>query len=452
MKRILLFILLSFFTITCSNLDGSEPSPRNTFLRFYQGPYSITATGLELTPDGYVVIGNMLVEDNIRDTTYTSAVVFKTNTSGNRTLGFKEIQGGTGKAIRAIKNGNNVTGYVMVGDRIIVNPLEPLVANVSISSLRGAVLDPNFEITRTFTITDETPVPAPPQINETVILEDFTGESIEVTPDGKFYILGTSKRAVATQQVAPAEPFIIAYNSDNSESWRKRYDLLGRTSQNSKSLHYTVVDSKPRLTWAAAIADVAGDFINSWVSIQSVEENSIHVNNGVFGQNSQQYFVPKDICLAHTPAFGFGVVGTYSETQDGSKGNIFFRIVNNNGSIDERYIIRYFDGLNSDLLDDADKNVSNTEDRGEAITSTSDGGFVIAGSAESQNNTDLVLIKVDAASNVVWTRRFGGAGDEVPTAIRETLEGELVICGTNTIGNFSTVFLLKTNRNGELKD
>ncbi|QLH31732.1 MAG: hypothetical protein HWD62_04215 [Cyclobacteriaceae bacterium] len=449
MKRILLFTILLFFTITCSNLDGSEPSPRNTFLKFYQGPYSITASGMELTPDGYVVIGNMLVEDNIRDTTYISAVVFKTNTSGNRTLGFKEIQGGTGKAIRAIYNGNNITGYVMVGDRIIVNPLEPLVANVSISSLRGAVLDPNFEITRTFTIADETPVPAPPQINETIILEDFTGESIEVTPEGKYYILGTSKRAITAQQLAPAEPFIIAYNADNSESWRKRYDLLGRTSQNSKSLHYTVVDSKPRLTWAAAIADVAGDFINSWVSIPTIEENSVYPNYSVYGQNSQQYFVPKDICLASSPAFGFAVVGTYSETQDGSKGNIFFMTVRNDGTINASSL-RYFDGVNSDLL--TDRNVSITEDRGEAITSTQDGGFVLAGSAESQNNKDLVLIKVDAAGNVVWTRRFGGAGDEVPTAIRETPEGDLIICGTNTLGNFATVFLLKTNRNGELKD
>ncbi|GIL21815.1 MAG: hypothetical protein BroJett042_03280 [Bacteroidota bacterium] len=445
MKRILLFITFSFFTITCSNLDGSEPSPRNTFLKFYQGPYSITATGLELTPDGYVVVGNMFVEDNIRDTTYTSAVVFKTNTTGNKTLGFKEIAGGTGKSIKAIRNGANVSGYVIVGDRIIVNPLEPLVANISISSLRGAVLDPNFEITRTFTITDETPVPAPPQINETIILEDFTGEAIDVAADGKVYILGTSKKAVTAQQVAPAEPFLIALNADGTLNWTKRYDLLGRTSQNSKSIHY----SNGRITWAAAIADVAGDFINSWVSIPTIEENSVYPNYSVYGQNSQQYFVPKDICLASSPAFGFAVVGTYSETQDGSKGNIFFMTVRNDGTINASSL-RYFDGVNSDLL--TDRNVSITEDRGEAITSTQDGGFVLAGSAESQNNKDLVLIKVDAAGNVVWTRRFGGAGDEVPTAIRETPEGDLIICGTNTLGNFATVFLLKTNRNGELKD
>lgn len=444
MKRILLFILLSFFTITCSNLDGSEPNPRNTFLKFYQGPYSITATGLELTPDGYVIVGNMNVQDNINDTTYTSTVVFKTDTKGSKSIGFNEIQGGSAKAIKSIRNGANITNYILVGDSIRVNPLEPLVANVSISSLWGVVLNENLDSIRTFKITDDSEVPNP-ESNETVILEDFTGEAIDVTPNGDIYILGTSKRAVANQQVTPAEPLIVAYSSNISQTWLKRYDLLGRTSQNSKSIHY----ANGRITWAAAIAQVTGDFIDSWVSIPTIEENSVYPNYSVYGQNSQQYFVPKDICLASSPAFGFGVVGTYSETQDGSKGNIFFMAVNSNGSINPNSI-RYFDGLNSELLTDPD--VSNTEDRGEAITSTQDGGFVIAGSVESQNNSDLVLIKVDAASNVVWTRRFGGAGDEVPTAVRETPEGDLIICGTNTIGNFATVFLLKTNRNGELKD
>lgn len=446
MKRILLFIALSFFTITCNNLDGSEPSPRNTFLKFYQGPYSITATGMELTPDGYVVVGNMFVNDNVRDTIYVSAVVFKTDVRGSKTLGFKEIEGGTGKAIKPIKDGENVTGYVVVGDRVIVNPLEPLVANVSISSLRGAILNPNLDTVRTFKVADNTNVPAPPQLNEHIILEDFTGEAIDVTSDGKIYILGTSKRAVAAQQLAPAEPFILAYNPNLTEGWTKRYDLLGRTSQNSKSIHY----SNGRITWAAAIAQVAGDFVDSWVSIPTIEENSVYPNYSVFGQNSQQYFVPKDICLASSPAFGFGVVGTYSETQDGSKGNIFFMSVREDGTINTNSLL-YFDGQNSDLL--TDRNVSNTEDRGEAITSTQDGGFVIAGSSESQNNSDLVLIKVNAAGHVIWTKRFGGSGsDETPAAIRETPEGDLVVCGTNTNGNFSSVFLLKVNRNGELKD
>ncbi|MCE7862447.1 MAG: hypothetical protein DYG99_02785 [Bacteroidetes bacterium CHB5] len=442
MKRILLFTILSLFTITCNNLDGSEPNPRNTFLKFYQGPYSITATGLELTSDGYVVVGNMHVEDNITDQNYTSTVVFKTDTKGNRTHGFNEIIGGTAKTIKAIKNGGNITGYVLVGDSIRINPLEPLVANVSISSLWGAQLDANLGVSKLFRIKDNTSTPQP---NETIVLEDFTGEALEVAADGKVYVLGTTKRAIVAQQLAPAEPFLIVFNADGTVNWTKRYDLLGRTSQNSKSIHYR----NGKITWAAAIAEVAGNFIDSWVSIPTIEENSIYPNYSVFGQNSQQYFVPKDICLASSPAFGFGVVGTYSETQDGSKGNIFFMTVRNDGTINPGSL-RYFDGVNSDLL--ADRNVSNTEDRGEGITSTQDGGFVIAGSAESQNNKDLVLIKVDAAGNVVWTKRFGGAGDEVPTAIRETPEGDLIICGTNTLGNFATVFLLKINRNGELKD
>lgn len=445
-KSVLYIIVAAFLAITCNNLDVADLAPRNTFLKFYEGPYSITASSLEIIPDGYVMVGKMYVEDEVNDTVYFETVIIKTDKNGNRNADFSRIPGGTGKSIKAILNNGSISGYVVVGDSIHIDPLEEQAANVSISSLRALYLNTNLEL-----------VGKPRRLSDTVksnvIKEDFTGESVEITSDGRVLILGTSKRGVANQLTAPAEPFILAFKSDFTFDWLKRYDLIGRTSQNSKSLHYT----NGKIIWASAIADVAGDFVNSWVGIPIVDENSIFPNYSVIGQNTDQLFIPNDIQPASSPAFGYGVVGTYSKETKGSKGNIFFLRVDINGTIIPGSD-KYFDAIDLPINGPlANRDDSFIVDTGEAITSTQDGGFVLAGTLDTNANKgngglDLFLIKVNAFGEPVWSKTIGGAGDETPVTIRETAEGDLVICGTNKLGNYSSVFLMKTDKNGELKN
>lgn len=444
-KSVLYIIIASFLAITCNNLDVTDLAPRNTFLKFYEGPYSITASSLEIIPDGYVMVGNMLVEDAINDTTYYETVIIRTDKNGNRNTELSRIPGGTGKIIKPILNGGSVAGYVVVGDSIHIDPLAEQAANVGISSLRALYLNNNLELVKNGSISDT--------VKANQIKEDFTGESLEITSDGRILILGTSKRGVANQQTAPAEPFILALKSDFTTDWFKRYDLIGRTSQNSKSIHY----NNGKIIWASAIADVAGDFVNSWVGIPMVDENSIFPNYSVLGQNTDQLFIPNDIQPASSPSFGYGVVGTYSEETKGSKGNIFFLRVDVFGTIIPGSD-KYFDAVdlptNGPLTN---KNDSFIIDTGEAITSTQDGGFVLAGTLttnadKGNGGKDLFLIKVNAFGDPVWFKTVGGAGDEIPVTIRETSEGDLVVCGTNKLGDYSTVFLMKTDKNGELKN
>ena len=55
-----------------------------------------------------------------------------------------------------------------------------------------------------------------------------------------------------------------------------------------------------------------------------------------------------------------------------------------------------------------------------AIAVTSDGGFVAVGYSSSSNNdipgnygsNDIVLIKADANGNRLWSKNFGGTGDD----------------------------------------
>lgn len=445
-KSVLYIIVAAFLAITCNNLDVADLAPRNTFLKFYEGPYSITASSLEIIPDGYIMVGNMFIEDEVNDSTYFETVIIKTDKNGNRNAEYSRIPGGTGKSIKPIINNGSIVGYVVVGDSIHTDPLAPQAANVSISSLRTLFINNNLELVDTFSKSDTV------NVTKDKVKEDFTGESVEITSDGRILILGTA-RGVVNQQTAPAEPFILALKSDFTFDWWKRYDLIGRTSQNSRSIHY----NNSKIIWATAIADAAGDFVNSWVGIPIVDENSIFPNYSVIGQNTDQLFIPNDIQPASSPSFGYGVVGTYSQDTKGSKGNIFFLRVDINGNIIPGSD-KYFDAIDLPINGSlANKDDSFIIDTGEAITSTQDGGFVLAGTLDTNadkgnGGKDLFLIKVNAFGDPVWSKTIGGAGDETPVTIRETAEGDLVICGTNKLGNYSTVFLMKTDKDGELKN
>ena len=95
-------------------------------------------------------------------------------------------------------------------------------------------------------------------------------------------------------------------------------------------------------------------------------------------------------------------------------------------------------------------------DEGEAIAATKD-GFVLAGSfttipAKGKGGKDIFLVKVDDLGNMLWAKTFGGSGDETVSVVRETDDGGLIICGTNTLGGYSSIFLIRTDKNGELKN
>lgn len=237
-------------------------------------------------------------------------------------------------------------------------------------------------------------------------------------------------------------------NSAADSVWSIEYDINDRTYQNSKSLIY----NNGQIIWSTALAIDQGGFNSSYIGIPVAEEQSTFVNFSLVGQTTTQLFVPGDISAAKNAAFGFGVTGRYSSETNGSKSNLFFLRAYASGDIIPGSI-RYFDGRSGDTALD-DPNESDVQDAGETITATKDGGFIIAGytQLESGKGKDLWLIKIDAFGEPVWQKTLGGSGDQVPSAIRELPSGEILICGTNTVGGFSSIFLIKAERKGELSN
>jgi hypothetical protein len=441
-KYILLFI--SGLVFSCQNLENADPAPRNTFIKFYEGPYSMEAVAVEKIPNGFAILGNMsfLSGKELK----SQAVIIETDERGNRIGIFHFIDNISSRSFKPIIANNVLDKYFIVGDSIAINPEAGQAANVTVSSISALELSSTFvEIGKRRYIRD-------PSKDSAKVKDDYFAGPIGLTPTGAV-ILATFKEGINNQQNAPAEQLLFGLNSNLDSAWVKKYPLLSNTYTNAKSIHY----KDGNIIWASAIADVQGDFISSYLAIPFVKEQSVPVNFSQFGETTTQRFSAKDIQPASSPAFGYGVIGTYSETTDGSNANLFFMRVASNGTIIPGSD-RYYDGIKSSVdSSPIEKNSSSMIDEGEALTSTNDGGFLLSGtittnSSKGNGGKDLLLIKVNTTGDLVWLKTVGGLGDEQPVSVIEVSNGDLVVCGTNNLSGYSSIFLMRMDKNGELKN
>ena len=88
-----------------------------------------------------------------------------------------------------------------------------------------------------------------------------------------------------------------------------------------------------------------------------------------------------------------------------------------------------------------------------SIMQTEDEGYIAAGFTNSfgAGNHDVYLVKTNAQGDTLWTRTYGGLGDEECNSIQKTNDGGFVIVGyTNSTGSGSYDFyIVKTNLQGD---
>lgn len=99
------------------------------------------------------------------------------------------------------------------------------------------------------------------------------------------------------------------------------------------------------------------------------------------------------------------------------------------------------------------------EDRSMGLIPTQDDQFLIFGatrngSLASGTTQDVLLIKVTAYGDVIWTRAYGGEISEVAYSVKETPEGDFVVFAYGDSwenqGVSTDMYLLKIDKNGDL--
>jgi hypothetical protein len=83
----------------------------------------------------------------------------------------------------------------------------------------------------------------------------------------------------------------------------------------------------------------------------------------------------------------------------------------------------------------------------------SDGGYIIAGSTYSygSGNEDMFLVKINSFGDTLWTRTYGGAGDDEARSVKPTIDGGYILTGnTKSFGDPNgDMFIVKTDMNGD---
>jgi len=86
------------------------------------------------------------------------------------------------------------------------------------------------------------------------------------------------------------------------------------------------------------------------------------------------------------------------------------------------------------------------------IESTSDGGYIVAGSTRSfgAGDDDFWILKLDAQGNIIWQKTFGTSSEEYPTSVREMEDHTYRITGTESLDIEGDDWILVLDANGSI--
>jgi hypothetical protein len=291
------------------------------------------------------------------------------------------------------------------------------------------------------------------------------GNSVQQTTDGGYIVAGYTFSFGDSSQV-----YLVKTNASGDNLWTRTYG--GSSTDRGNSVQQTQ-------DGGYIVAGYTNSFGN-WFQVYLIKTNSggdtlwtrtyggAHWDEGWSVQQTSDggYIVAgetspsgnsNDVYLIKTNSGGdtlwsrnYGGTGWdegYSVQQTSDTGYIVAGFTNSFGNGDQVYLIKT--NPSGDTL--WTKTYGGTDyDWGESVRQTSDGGYIVAGVYDySGTNPQVYLVKTNATGDTLWTRTYGGTGDDEGYSIQQTSDGGYIIGGySKSFGDGNQVYLIKTDANG----
>jgi hypothetical protein len=231
------------------------------------------------------------------------------------------------------------------------------------------------------------------------------GSSVQQTSDGGYVVLGTTMsfepRDTAATHWGDANVYLLRLDEFGDTLWSRRYggtcDDYGNSVQQTSDGGYIVAGTSS--SFGRGDADVY---------LAKVDSSGHMLWSRTYGGH------------------GTDVVWSVRQTRDG--GYVLA------GKTNSFSILSDFDAYLVRTNSDGDTMWTRTygcliDDAAYSVDTTSDGGFIVAGSTESSVSGGMYLLKVDGTGETLWTRYYGQGGGYA-NEIRQTTDGGYVFVGS----------------------
>ena len=241
--------------------------------------------------------------------------------------------------------------------------------------------------------------------------EDYA-QSVQQTFDGGYIIAGDSNSFVDPYPVdGYPNIYLIKTDSSGNKQWENTFGVKG-----VRDCAYSVQQTKDN-------GYIITGFTNSW-----------GVN---FGRYADIYLIKTDPNgnKQWDRLFGSGIAQSVQQTND--EGYIVAGIISTSEKSGEFYLIK--------TDSNGDKQWERTFGGGDkewaySVQQTTDGGYIIAGETYSfGESSDIYVVKTDSNGNKQWEKNVGGSGSESGRCIEQTIDGGYIIAGYAN----SDIYLLK---------
>ncbi len=389
----LLLILFILLLSSCRE-ESFSPSQADSFIKFFGLNHRDKGFDVKVMNDGgYILAGTTTTEDS-----GTDIVLIRTDRFGNEQWGPKQF-GGTYDyhAYNLIKLSGG--GFALAGSTIVETEDQSLTSNMLLVRTN--------------------------EQGDTLWTKNYGSNSNETaynlaeTSDGGFILIGSTENI----QTGQSDVLLVKTDSEGSVEWTRTHLGGGVGTYIAETEDGFIYTGYTRI-YAQAGQSNNNIFV---VKTNSLGRVTFPYTYGGNGDDSGKSIFP-------LPEGGFILLGTITNSFTGIK-SIFLAKLGEDISSPEW--IKTYGGQISHVAG--------------SVKRSSEGNFIISGTQEiSENNHVIFLLKTDAVGNELFLKTYGGSGSQSAESLDLTSDGGYVIAGSNESGENSMITLIKTKADGDL--